>query len=191
MSSDEAAGRAENGSQTHDEHDRGSRLPGFEARLRSRSRRRLCEPRPRSGCTSGEDALARGRGQGRPREGRRADEECLESAGQSAEQITDAARREAEERSARAKNESEKIVAGAKTKASEIVGRANAEAKETVTKARHEAAEHLQRTRDEVTALREEAEARLGELHADTESVRNDRGSSWTRSATLRRVSKR
>jgi uncharacterized coiled-coil DUF342 family protein len=45
-----------------------------------------------------------------------------------------------------------------------------------VTKARHEAAEHLQRTRDEVTTLREEAEARLGELHADTESVRHDRG---------------
>jgi DivIVA domain-containing protein len=100
----------------------------------------------------------------------------LESAGESAEQITSAARREAEERSARAKNESEKIVAGAKTEASELVGRANAEATETVTKARHEAAEHLQRTRDEVTALREEAEARLGELHADTESIRHDRG---------------
>ena len=100
----------------------------------------------------------------------------LESAGESAEQITTAARREAEESSARAKSESEQIVAGAKAQASEIVDRANAEAKETVTKARKEAAEHLQRTRDEVTALREEAEARLSELHADTETIRHDRG---------------
>ena len=100
----------------------------------------------------------------------------LESAGESAEQITTAARREAEERSARAKSESEQIVAAAKAEASEIVDRANAEAKETVTKARHEAAEHLQRTRDEVTALRQEAEARLRELDADTKSIRHDRG---------------
>lgn len=89
----------------------------------------------------------------------------LESAGQSAEQITAAARREAEESSARAKSDAEDMVAKAK-----------AEAKETVAKARQEAAEHLQRSRDEVTALRNEAEARLRELHADTESVRQQRG---------------
>jgi uncharacterized coiled-coil DUF342 family protein len=39
-----------------------------------------------------------------------------------------------------------------------------------------EAAEHLQRTREEVTALRDEAETRLRELHTDTESIRQERG---------------
>ncbi|HEY3050237.1 MAG TPA: DivIVA domain-containing protein [Gaiellaceae bacterium] len=100
----------------------------------------------------------------------------LESAGQSAEQITAAARREAEEATAHAQSEAEEIAAKAKAEASEMVNRANTEAKETVAKARKEAAEHLQRTQEEVTALREEAEARLGELSADTESIRQDRG---------------
>jgi DivIVA domain-containing protein len=100
----------------------------------------------------------------------------LESAGQSAEQITAAARREAEETTARAQSEAAEIAAKAKAEASELVDRASTEAKETVAKARKEAAEHLQRTQEEVTALREEAEARLGELSADTESIRQNRG---------------
>jgi DivIVA domain-containing protein len=100
----------------------------------------------------------------------------LESAGQSAEEITAAARREAEETTVRAQSEAEEVVAKAKAEASEIVDGANAKAKETVAKARKEAAEHLQRTQEEVTALREEAEARLGELSADTENIRQDRG---------------
>jgi DivIVA domain-containing protein len=99
----------------------------------------------------------------------------LESAGQSAEEITVAARREAEETSARAKSAADEIVAKAKAEAGEMVARSTAEAKETVAKARKEAAEHLQHTRDEVAALREEAEARLRELSADTESIRQDR----------------
>jgi DivIVA domain-containing protein len=99
----------------------------------------------------------------------------LESAGQSAEEITVAARREAEETSTRAKSEAGEIVAKAKAEAEEIVARSTAEAKESVAKARKEAAEHLQRTRDEVTALREESEARLREPSADTESIRQDR----------------
>jgi DivIVA domain-containing protein len=99
----------------------------------------------------------------------------LESAGQSAEQITAAARREAEESSARAKSDAEEMVANAKAEATEIAARSQAEAEETVAKARQEAAEHLQGSRDEVTALRKEAEARLRELHADTESVRQQR----------------
>jgi DivIVA domain-containing protein len=99
----------------------------------------------------------------------------LESAGQSAEEITVAARREAEETTARAKSEAGEIVAKAKAEAGEIVARSTAEAKETVAKARKEAAEHLQRTRDEVTALREESDARLRELSADTETIRQDR----------------
>ncbi|HKB20518.1 MAG TPA: DivIVA domain-containing protein [Gaiellaceae bacterium] len=89
----------------------------------------------------------------------------LESAGQSAEEIRAAATREAEE-----------IVTKAKAESSEIAARSKAEAKETVGKARKEAAEHLQRTQDKVTALQEEAEARLRELHADTANVRQERG---------------
>jgi DivIVA domain-containing protein len=100
----------------------------------------------------------------------------LESAGQSAEEITAAARREADETTVRAQSEAEEVVAKAKAEASEIVDGANAKAKETVAKARKEAAEHLQRTQEEVTALREEAEARLGELSADTENIRQNRG---------------
>jgi len=100
----------------------------------------------------------------------------LESAGQSAEQIRVAARREAEETSSRAKSEAEEILTKAKGESSDIVARSKAEAKERVGKARKEAAEHLQRTQEEVTALQEEAEARLRELEADTASIRQDRG---------------
>jgi len=100
----------------------------------------------------------------------------LESAGQSAEQITVVARREADETSARAKSEAEEIVAKAKAEAGEFVARSKAEAKETVANARKEATENLQRTHDEVTALRDEADARLRELSAATESIRQDRG---------------
>lgn len=89
----------------------------------------------------------------------------LASAGKSAEEIRDAARREAEESSSRAKSQAE-----------EIVGKANAEAKDAVAKARKEAAEHLMRTQEEVTALQETAEARLRELEADTEKVKQERG---------------
>jgi DivIVA domain-containing protein len=99
----------------------------------------------------------------------------LESAGQSAEQITVAARREADETGARAKSEAEETVGNAQAEAGKIVARSKAEAKETVEKARKEASEHLRRTQEEVTALQEEAEARLGELSTDTESIRRDR----------------
>jgi DivIVA domain-containing protein len=88
----------------------------------------------------------------------------LEHAGETAEEITVAARQEAKETNSRAKGE-----------ASEILARSNAEAEATVAQARQEAAEHLRRSREEVAALREEAEARLRELHADTESIRQDR----------------
>ena len=100
----------------------------------------------------------------------------LERAGETAEEITVAARQEAEEVNARAKGEAEDIVAKAKAEATEILVRSNTEAEATVVQARKDAAEHLQRSRAEVNALREEAEARLRELHADTESIRYDRG---------------
>ncbi len=100
----------------------------------------------------------------------------LERAGEAAEQITIAARQEGEESSARAKSEAEDIVAKAKAEAAEIGARSNAEAESTEAQARKHAAEYLQRAREEVTALREEAEARLRELHADTETIRQERG---------------
>jgi DivIVA domain-containing protein len=99
----------------------------------------------------------------------------LEQAGETAEQITVAARQDAEERTARAKHEAEDLVANAKAAAAEIVARSGAEAEATVAQAQTEAAEHLQRSREEVAALREEAEARMRELHADTETIRHDR----------------
>ena len=88
----------------------------------------------------------------------------LESAGHSAEQIR-----------ADASNEAEEAVSKAKAESSQIVARSKAEAEETVAKARKEAADHLQRTQENVTALQEEAEARLRDLEADTENVRQDR----------------
>ena len=99
----------------------------------------------------------------------------LESAGQSAEQITVAARREADETEARAQSEAEETLGKAQAEASEIVARSKAEAKATVEGAQKQAAEHLRRTQEELTALQEEAEARLRELNADTESIRQDR----------------
>jgi DivIVA domain-containing protein len=99
----------------------------------------------------------------------------LQSAGQSAEQITVAAQREADETAARAKSEAKETVGKAQAEASEVAARSKAEAKETVEKARKEASEHLRRTQEEVIALQEEAEARLRELSADTESIRRNR----------------
>jgi DivIVA domain-containing protein len=99
----------------------------------------------------------------------------LEHAGETAEQITLAAREEADERTARAKQEAENAVAAANTEAADIRARSQAEAEATVTQGRTKAAEHLQRVRAEAAALREEAEARLRELQADTETIRRER----------------
>jgi len=99
----------------------------------------------------------------------------LERVGETAEQITVAARQNAEERTARAKHEAEDTVAKAKAAAAELLARSKAEAEATVAQARREAAEHLQRVQEEVAALREEAEARMRELHADTETIQLER----------------
>jgi colicin import membrane protein len=165
MSSDEAAGRAQNGSQTLTNtiedvdfpvsrrgYDREA-VDGYVSRVREVVEQ-LEKTRSPEGAVK--DALEKLGEQTKS---------VLESAGQSAEQIKDDARREAEETSSRAKSERE-----------EIVSKAKAEAKETVGKAQKEAAEHLQRTHDKVTALQEEAEARLRQLEADTENIRQDRG---------------
>jgi DivIVA domain-containing protein len=90
--------------------------------------------------------------------------DLLQRAGETAEEITLGARREAEESTARANAD-----------AGEIVAKAKAEAETIVVQAREEAAERLQRSQDEVAAVQEEAEARMRELHADTESIRQRR----------------
>jgi DivIVA domain-containing protein len=99
----------------------------------------------------------------------------LEQAGQTAEEITLGARREAEESTARAKAEAEEIVTKAKAEADEILGRSKAEAETIAAQAREDAAERLHRSQDEVAALQEEAEARMRELDADAETIRQQR----------------
>jgi DivIVA domain-containing protein len=99
----------------------------------------------------------------------------LERAGQTAEEITLGARREAEESTARANAEAGDLVAKAKAEADEILGRSKAEAETIAARAREEAAERLQRSQDEVAAVHEEADARMRELDADTESIRQQR----------------
>jgi DivIVA domain-containing protein len=99
----------------------------------------------------------------------------LEQAGETAEQITVAARQEAEDSTARAGQEAESVVAAAKAEAAEILARSQADAEATMTQARKEAAEHLHDVRAEAAALREEAEARLRELQADTDTVQGER----------------
>jgi cell division septum initiation protein DivIVA len=91
------------------------------------------------------------------------------------QEITVAARQEAEEHTAHAKGEAEDILAKATTEADQILSRSKAEADATIGQSRKEAAEHIRRTKEEAAALQEEAEARMGELHADTEAIRQER----------------
>jgi DivIVA domain-containing protein len=99
----------------------------------------------------------------------------LERAGQTAEEITLEARREAEENTTRAKAAAEEIVAKAQAEANEVLGRSKAEAETMTAQAREEAAERLQRSQDEVAAVEEKAQARMRELQADTETIRQQR----------------
>jgi DivIVA domain-containing protein len=99
----------------------------------------------------------------------------LRRAGETAEEITVRARQEAEESTARVQAEAEEIVAKANAEAEEILGRSKAEADTIAAQSREEAAERLQRSRDEVAAVEKAGEARLRELDADTETVRQQR----------------
>jgi DivIVA domain-containing protein len=99
----------------------------------------------------------------------------LEHAGETAEQITAAARREAKRNAERAQSEAEDLVAKAKAEAAEVRSTAKAEAEATVAQAQNEADERLRRTQEEITTLRDEAEARMRELGADTETIRRER----------------
>jgi len=118
----------------------------------------------------------------------------LERARETAEEITSSARKEAEDSTARAKAEAaelvvntsdeadrtraeaEEILAKARAEAGEILARSRAEAEETLTQSRAEAAERVRRSEKELGVLRELAEARMRELHADTEAVWEERG---------------
>ena len=128
----------------------------------------------------------------------------LKAAREAAEEITASARREAEESTGRAKAEAAELVvnssaeadrvkaeadelianartaaddtgAKAKAEADEMLANARAEAQSTLAGAQAEADERLQRLREELARLREEGEARMREVEADTETVWNER----------------
>jgi DivIVA domain-containing protein len=99
----------------------------------------------------------------------------LQRAGETAEEITVRARQEAEESAARVRAEAEEIVAKAKAEAEEILGRSTVDAETIVAQSREEAADRLQRAQDEVAAVEKTGEARMRELDADTETIRQQR----------------
>jgi DivIVA domain-containing protein len=108
----------------------------------------------------------------------RTEEERSAMLGQAAEtatEIVDSAQREAQEITAEARAEAASIVVDASTQADSSKG----EADEYVARARAEAeqiaAEQLQRGQEEITTLRQEAEAWLQELRADTERTWSER----------------
>jgi DivIVA domain-containing protein len=124
----------------------------------------------------------------------------LQQARETAEEITAGAREEADEAIARARAEAEEIVASAsvaRTEAEEVVAsaraeaadmlararaeadeigaRANAEAEQTLARLHAEAAERTQRLEQELGVSRDQAKARMRELHAETESIWKER----------------
>jgi DivIVA domain-containing protein len=117
----------------------------------------------------------------------------LQRARETAEEITASARQEAEETTGRAKAEAAEIVlnasgesdraradagksiAEATAEAEKTRASAKAEADEIVSGARAEGEKSLARAREEVAALRDEAEARLRQLHADIATTWKER----------------
>jgi DivIVA domain-containing protein len=106
----------------------------------------------------------------------------LQRARETAEEITASARQEAEDTTARAKAEAAEMVVHASTEvdraaseAATVIARARTEAQEVLAEARAEAEKILARTREEAAAVREEAEARLRELHADIAATWKER----------------
>jgi hypothetical protein len=65
----------------------------------------------------------------------------------------------------------DQIIARARAEAEDTLARTRAEGEETLTRSRAEAEERLQRSEKEFAVLQELAEARLHELHADTDAV--------------------
>jgi DivIVA domain-containing protein len=117
----------------------------------------------------------------------------LERAQETAEEITVSARKEAEESAARTsaqaakvlvdaqdsadrtRAESHELLAKAKAEAEKTLASARAEADEILSRARAEGDERLQRSEKELAVRRELAEARVRDLHADTETVWEER----------------
>ena len=127
-------------------------------------------------------------------------EALLQAAREAAEQITTSARQEADESTARAKAEAadlmvntsaeadrvkaeaeellakaradaEAAVAKAKSDAHEIVSEASTQAQETRVRTQAEADERRRQLEDELTALQEQAQTRMHEIHVDTKAI--------------------
>jgi DivIVA domain-containing protein len=117
----------------------------------------------------------------------------LQAAREAADEMTASAQTEADETLGRAKADAAELtvntsaaadrvraeaqlaVAHAREEADGIVADAKAEAQEILARAQAEADERLQRSQEELTALREEAEARRQEIMLDTDEVRRER----------------
>src|SRR5215212_8004737 len=99
----------------------------------------------------------------------------LQRARETGEEITASARQEGEEIIGGAKAEAETLIATARTEAEDILVRSRLEAEKTAAHSRAEAEERSQQLQEELAALRDEAETRMRELHADTEAVWKER----------------
>jgi DivIVA domain-containing protein len=87
----------------------------------------------------------------------------------------DRTRAEADEVLAKARAEAEKTLATTKAEAEGVIAAARSEADEILTRSRTEGGERLQRSEKEIAVRRELAEARMRDLHADTETVWEER----------------
>jgi DivIVA domain-containing protein len=102
---------------------------------------------------------------------RAAAEEISASAQQEAEEVTGRAKAEAAELTVQTSAEADRV----KADADKVVADAKGEAQNILERTQAEADERLKRLKEELAALREEAEARRGEIQADTEAVWNER----------------
>jgi cell division septum initiation protein DivIVA len=93
----------------------------------------------------------------------------------SAEEITAGARADAEETTSRARADADELMAGARSEAEDLVLNAQAEAEEIRERSRAEAAEHVRQAREEAAVLREQADAWMRRLQADTEAIAETR----------------
>jgi DivIVA domain-containing protein len=87
----------------------------------------------------------------------------------------DRVKAEADDLIANARTEADDAVAKAKAQADGILAEARAEAQDSLARSRAEADEHLQRSQVELAALRDQAEARMREIQADTEAIWKER----------------
>ena len=89
--------------------------------------------------------------------------------------ITGGAQREAGETTSRAAAEADKIVGDARAEADDILVRAKDQSDHTIARARIEAEGRTRRADEEVTALHEQAEARMRSLQADIAAISDER----------------